>query len=188
MPQSGFFQVATIAQQHGRVCGSCSSNSKDVQTPTQRSHNDAESYMQQPHTKTSTNNSTPDTSTNTMFNINPGPRNIYIVTDTWYPTASSLKASIGTTTILSAHSTKSAANARAKKTIYENDGGCSVDVNKIIEEVKKGLYTGIGVGGKEEKEGGCFARKCEVEGRIVDEDSDSEEGSGGSEGVDVEMF
>lgn len=63
--------------------------------------------------------------------------------------------------------------------IYDNENGCTVDLDKVIEEVKKGLYTGIGVGG-EEKDGCCFARKCEVEGKIVDEDSDSEETSGES--------
>jgi hypothetical protein len=111
---------------------------------------------------------------------------IYIVTDTCYPTASSFESNLGTTAIISVHSTRTAANARAKKIIYENDGGCTVDIDKIIEEIKQGLYTGIGVGGKADRGGECFARKCEVEGKIVDEDSDSEEGSGESDLVEGE--
>ena len=61
----------------------------------------------------------------------------------------------------------------------------SVDIDKIIEEVKQGLYVGIGIGAKDEKDGCCFARKCEVEGKIVDEDSDSEETSGESGDSDL---
>ena len=101
------------------------------------------------------------------------------MTDTCYPTKSSFNSNIGTTTVDSAHSTKYSANARAKKIIYENDGGCTVDLDKIIEELRQGLYTGIGVGGKEEKDGCCYARKCEVESKIMDEDSE-DEGSGES--------
>jgi hypothetical protein len=119
-------------------------------------------------------------------NSTSGPQIVYMVVDTCYPTAHAFETNIGTTNITSVHSTKSAANFRAKKIIYENDGGCTVDIDKIIEEVKQGLYIGIGVGGKEEKEGCCFARKCEVEGKIVDEDSDSEEGSGSSDLLDGE--
>lgn len=50
-----------------------------------------------------------------------------------------------------------------------------VDVDKIIEETKQGLFTGIGVGGKEDGgAGSCYARKCEVERQIIDEDSEDE--------------
>lgn len=72
------------------------------------------------------------------------------------------------------HTSQTIANARAKKIIYDNDGGCTVDIDKIIEEERSGLYTGIGVGGEEEKEGCCYARKCEVEEKGVDEDSEDE--------------
>jgi hypothetical protein len=180
-------------------CSLCPSK-QDGTTPTQHSHkNDeqADSYIQQsiekdqshhPHQPPSLQhqNSKSSTATNVSFS---GPHVIYIVIDTCYPTAQAFEANIGTANITSVHSTKSAANTRAKKIIYENDSGCTVDIDKIIEEVKQGLYTGIGVGGKEEREGCCFARKCEVEGKIVDEDSDSEEGSGRSDLVDrdVEM-
>jgi hypothetical protein len=120
-----------------------------------------------------------------MTNSPSGPHIIYIVTDTCYPTAQSLEANIGSTHIISVHSTKSAANSRAKKIIYDNDSGCTVDIDKIIEEVKQGMYIGIGIGAKDEKNGCCFARKCGVEGKIVDEDSDSEETSGESGDSDL---
>ncbi|KAF1832745.1 hypothetical protein BDW02DRAFT_502305 [Decorospora gaudefroyi] len=163
----------------GHVCSSCGSK-EDGPTPTQYSHDnrdEADSYIQQSIEATS------PTHTHTT-NPASGPHVIYLVVDTCYPTAHAFEANIGTTNIISVHSTKAAANSRAKKIIYENDGGCTVDIDKIIEEVKQGLYTGIGVGGKEEKEGCCFARKCEVEGKIVDEDSESEEGSGESDLLD----
>jgi len=166
---------------NSQYCPHCSdSNSKDGPTPTPHSHNNintGDSYIQQsievsppPSSRAPTN----------IINQSSGPHVIYIVTDTCYPTAHSFETNIGTTHIISVHSTKAAANSRAKKIIYDNDSGCTVDIDKIIEEVKQGLYTGIGVGGKEEKDGACFARKCEVEGKIVDEDSDSEETSGDS--------
>lgn len=52
---------------------------------------------------------------------------------------------------------------------------CEVDQDKIIEEMKDGLYAGIGIGGVENR--GCYARKCEVESKPidVDEDGSSEE-------------
>ncbi|KAF1841773.1 uncharacterized protein K460DRAFT_358476 [Cucurbitaria berberidis CBS 394.84] len=130
-------------------------------TPTQSTH-------AKPCDQSSSHDPIPSTSTTSVV--------VYIVTDTCYPTVSSFDSNIGTTTVDSAHSTKSSANARAKKIIYQNDGGgCTVDIDKIIEEVRQGLYTGIGVGGKEEKEGCCFARRCAVEGKLVDEDSEDEE-------------
>jgi hypothetical protein len=162
-------------------------NSKDGPTPTQRSYdndenndmNEGDSYIQQSIEQ-------PNPPITTVINsVNTGPYIIYIVTDTCYPTAFSFHNNIGTTHVTSVHSTKSAANSRAKKIIYENDGDCTVDLDKIIEEVKQGLYTGIGVGGKEESGGCCYARKCEVEGKIVDEDSDSEETSGESGDSDL---
>ena len=175
-------------------------NSKDGPTPTQRSYDndnnqnihDGDSYIQQSIEQ-------PNPPTATIVNAaTSGPYMVYIVTDTCYPTASSFHDNIGTAHITSVHSTKAAANSRAKKIIYENDGDCTVDLDKIIEEVKQGLYIGIGVGGKEESNGCCYARKCEVEGKIVDEDSDSEETSGesgdsdlvdgmGEQDADVEM-
>lgn len=98
---------------------------------------------------------------------------VYIVVDTCYPTKASFDSSLGTTNVDSAHSTMRAANARAKKIIYENETGCSVDIDKIIEETRQGLYIGIGIGGKGSP--GCaYARKCEVESKIVDEDSEDE--------------
>jgi len=108
---------------------------------------------------------------------------VYVVTDTHYPSAANFDTSLGTTSVISVHSSQRAANERAKKIIYENDGGCTVDIDKIIEEVKNGLYTGIGVGGKEENPGGCFARKCEVEAKLIDDDSE-DESSGDSLGYD----
>jgi len=163
------------------MCANCA-RSKDGPTPTQRSYDndnnnnvhDGDSYIQQ-----SIEQPNPPMA-NMVNSSHSGPYRIYIVTDTCYPTADSFQNNVGTTHITSVHSTKAAANSRAKKIIYENDGECAVDLDKIIEEVKKGLYIGIGVGGKDEKSGSCFARKCEVEGKIVDEDSDSEETSGES--------
>jgi hypothetical protein len=177
-----------------RSCASCkSSKPEDDTTPTQleqenknnnNNNNDeqADSYIQQSIEKDDRPQHHPSSS-KLSANTYSGPHIIYIVVDTCYPTAHSFKTNIGTANITSVHSTKAAAKSRAKKIIYENDGGCTVDIEKIIEEVKQGLYTGIGVGGKEEKEGCCFARKCEVEGKIVDEDSDGEEGSGGSDAL-----
>ena len=168
-------------------------SSREGPTPTQHSHNqhhndEADSYIQQSiekdhhhqpptHINLSRIASKADSTTS-------GPLVVYVVVDTCYPTAHAFETNIGTMNITSVHSTKLAANSRAKKIIYENDGGCTVDIDKIIEEVKRGLYTGIGVGGKENKDGCCFARKCEVESKIVDEDSDSEEGSGNSDLAD----
>ncbi|RAR07464.1 hypothetical protein DDE82_002748 [Stemphylium lycopersici] len=167
-------------ESNNQHCPHCRYSNKDGPTPTPHSHNNintGDSYIQQsievsppPSSRAPTN----------IANQSSGPHVIYIVTDTCYPTAHSFETNIGTTHIISVHSTKAAANSRAKKIIYDNDSGCTVDIDKIIEEVKQGLYTGIGVGGKEEKDGSCFARKCEVEGKIVDEDSDSEETSGDS--------
>lgn len=113
----------------------------------------------------------------------PLPTTVYLVTDTLYPSAANFDISLGATSIISAHGSKRAANERAKKVIYENDGGCTVDIDKIIEEVKDGLYTGIGVGGQEGNPGGCFARKCEVEAKVIDDDSE-DESSGDSLGYD----
>jgi hypothetical protein len=84
------------------------------------------------------------------------------------------------------HSHKKTANARAKKIIYDT-GHCRVDVDKIIEELKGGLFTGIGVGGKVDgEEGSCYARKTQVERKMVDEDSEDEDGTGEDEDEEVE--
>lgn len=172
-------------------------------TPTQRSHTaeaeaiarvEAETANRNQHAYYYPNNLTEsenhhDNSSNNKNNNNNTnddddrlwPTMVYVVTDTFYPSASNFDTNLGTTSTISVHSSKRAANERAKKTIYENDGGCTVDIDKIIEEVKQGLYTGIGVGGKEEKSGCCFARKCEVEAKPIDDDSE-DEGSGDSIG------
>jgi hypothetical protein len=165
----------------------------DGTTPIQRSHDNddaADFYIQQSIEKD--HHQQQHITVPKHTNTTPGPHIIYIVVDTCYPTSHAFETNIGTANITSVHSTKVAANSRAKKIIYENDSGCTVDLDKIIEEVRRGLYTGIGVGGKEEKEGCCFARKCEVEDRVLDEDSDGEEGSErmhgkGKSGGDVEM-
>ncbi|KAJ4374109.1 hypothetical protein N0V83_002848 [Neocucurbitaria cava] len=114
------------------------------------------------------------------------PSVIYIVTDTCYPTKPAFDSNVGTTTIDSAHTTKRTANARAKKIIYENERGCTVDLDKIIEELRQGLYTGIGVGGKEEKDGCCYARRCQVDTKTLDEDSE-DESSGSGESAETEL-
>jgi hypothetical protein len=104
---------------------------------------------------------------------------VYIVTDIIYPTSHDFNLSKGVFRIDSCHSSRKNANARAKNIIYDGgqiDGGqYKVDVDKIIEETKKGLFTGIGIGGKGDgREKGCYARKCQVEGKIVDGDSEDE--------------
>lgn len=113
---------------------------------------------------------------------------MFIVTDICYPKESDFASGRGIVTIDSVHSTKKAANARAKKIIFEA-GPWHIDIDKIIEEVRNGLYTGIGVGGEDRPlDGHCYARKCEVESWTVDEDDDkeSEEESASGEG-DVDM-
>ncbi|KAH7405825.1 hypothetical protein DE146DRAFT_753820 [Phaeosphaeria sp. MPI-PUGE-AT-0046c] len=104
---------------------------------------------------------------------------VYIVTDIIYPTSTDFDHSKGIFRIDSVHSSMQAANTRAKKIIYEGgqiDGGqYKVDLDKIIEDIKKGLFTGIGIGGKGDGyETGCYARKCQVESRMVDEDSEDD--------------
>lgn len=104
---------------------------------------------------------------------------VYIVTDIIYPTSADFDHSKGVFRIDSVHSSLKMANARAKKIIYDGgqiDGGqYKVDLDKIIEEMKQGKFTGIGIGGKGDgHEAGCYARKCQVESRMVDEDSEDE--------------
>lgn len=101
---------------------------------------------------------------------------VYIVTDTHYTTAADFREGKGTTSIDSVHTTSRAANLRAKKIMFARTSpGFEIDEDKIIDEVKDGLYTGIGVGGAEQN--GCYARKCEVEAKPVDiEDDGSSEG------------
>lgn len=164
MGDSGMLQAETAKDDRLSICDTCSGPTRG-RTPTQRSHIlENESAQFQQHFPN---------------NSKPLPSVVYVVTDTCYPSANNFDTNIGTTSIISVHSSKATANARAKKIIYENDGGCTVDIDKIIEEVKRGLYTGIGVGGREERDGCCYARKCEVEAKIIDEDSE-DEGSGGS--------
>jgi hypothetical protein len=100
-------------------------------------------------------------------------RVVYIVTDTCYPTSADFNLGKGVTTIDSVHTSTSAANGRAKKIMFArtNPGdSCQLDPDKILEEIKDELYTGIGLGESEEK--GCYARKCEVERKPVDVDED----------------
>jgi hypothetical protein len=104
---------------------------------------------------------------------------VYIVTDIIYPTHHDFALNKGVFRIDSCHSSRKNANARARRIIYEGgqiDGGqYNVDLDKILEETKKGLFTGIGVGGKGDgREMGCYARKCQVERKIVDADSEDE--------------
>jgi hypothetical protein len=115
---------------------------------------------------------------------------VFIVTDMIYPTSADFDLSKGVFHIDSVHSSRKNANARAKKMIYDggqiNGGQYKVDLDKIIEETKKGLFTGIGIGGKGDgREAGCYARKCQVESKMVDEDSEDEsEESGEKEAGD----
>jgi hypothetical protein len=117
---------------------------------------------------------------------------IYIVTDTCFPSQFDFNHNKGTFHIDSVHTSLKSANARAKKIMYEAHP-CKVDVDKIIEEMKSGLYTGIGIGGIEGdisvKAGGtgCFARKCQVEKQMVDdEDSEYVHGEKGVDRVEGE--
>jgi hypothetical protein len=110
------------------------------------------------------------------------------VTDIIYPTSSDFNLSKGVFNIDSVHSSRKNANARAKKIIYDGgqiDGGqYKVDLDKIIEEKKRGLFTGIGIGGKGDgRQKGCYARKCQVESKLVDEDSEEESEEGEAKGT-----
>lgn len=133
------------------------------QTPTPHSPQSLESAQTAPHS--------PQSSSTVVV--------VYIVTDLIYPTSDDFDNSKGVSRIDSVHSTMKMANARAKKIIYDN--GCidgrqyKVDLDRIIEDVKKGLFTGIGMCDKGDgQETGCYARKCQVESRMVDEDSEDE--------------
>lgn len=146
------------------VCSACAHRGR---TPTPRSHTSTQSSKTSPRQAKLQHASNPLTTPASATTV-------FIVTDTCYPTASDFNTNKGCTRIDSAHSSQHAANNRAKKIIYDNDGGCTVDLDKIIEEMREGLYTGIGIGGKEERDNCCYARKCEVEGKVVDEDSEDE--------------
>lgn len=109
---------------------------------------------------------------------------VYIVTDTFYFTSADFDEGKGITNIDSVHTTSRAANVRAKKVMFAriNPGDkCELDQDKIIEEMKDGLYTGIGIGGNVED--GCYARKCEVEAKPIDieDDGSSEEEQDGED-------
>jgi hypothetical protein len=117
---------------------------------------------------------------------------VYIVTDIIYPTSSDFDLSKGVFNIDSVHGSRKNANARAKKMIYDGgqiDGGqYKVDLDKIIEETKCGLFTGIGIGGKGDgRQKGCYARKCQVESKLVDEDSEDEGEAGEEKGAGEEV-
>ncbi|KAF1934296.1 uncharacterized protein M421DRAFT_432 [Didymella exigua CBS 183.55] len=86
---------------------------------------------------------------------------VYIVTDTRYTTAADFDEGKGTTLLDSVHTTPRAANVRARKVMYARTSpGFEIDEDKIIDEVKNGLYTGIGVGGAEKD--GCYARNKQL--------------------------
>jgi hypothetical protein len=111
---------------------------------------------------------------------------VYIVTDTRYATAADFEEGKGTTLIDSVHTTSRAANLRAKKVIFARTSpGFEIDEDKIIDEVKDGLYTGIGVGGAERN--GCYARKCEVEAKPIDIEDDGSSEEEGHDGEDWNM-
>ncbi|KAF3040347.1 hypothetical protein E8E12_009131 [Didymella heteroderae] len=114
---------------------------------------------------------------------------VYIVTDTRYATAADFDEGKGMTSIDSVHTTSRAANLRARKIMFARTSpGLEPDEDKIIDEVKDGLYTGIGVGGAEKN--GCYARKCEVESKpidIEDDGSSEEDGHDGQDGEDWSM-
>lgn len=111
---------------------------------------------------------------------------VYIVTDTRYATAADFEEGKGTTLIDSVHTTSQAANLRAKKVIFARTSpGFEIDEDKIIDEVKDGLYTGIGVGGAERNR--CYARKCEVEAKPIDIEDDGSSEEEGHDGEDWNM-
>jgi hypothetical protein len=121
------------------------------------------------------------------FNSGSSASIVYIVTDIIYPTSNDFNLSKGVFRIDSCHSSRKNANARAKKIIYDGgqiDGGqYKVDLDKIIEQTERGLFTGIGIGGKGDgREKGCYARKCQVERKMIDWDpeDESEEGERGN--------
>lgn len=105
-------------------------------------------------------------------------RIVYIVIDTCFATLADFDQGKGFTTIDSVHTTSHAANGRAKKIMFTRlhpSKRCEIDQDKILEEIKDGLYTGIGISGDESA--GCYARKCEVEAKPIDieDDGSSEE-------------
>lgn len=111
---------------------------------------------------------------------------VYIVTDTRYTTAADFNEGKGTTSIDSVHTTSRAANLRAKKIMFARTSpGFEIDEDMIIDEVKNGLYTGIGVGGAETY--GCYARKCEVEVKPIDIEDDGSSEEEGHDGEDWNM-
>ncbi|KAH6620227.1 hypothetical protein C7974DRAFT_378316 [Boeremia exigua] len=109
---------------------------------------------------------------------------VYIVIDTCFATLTDFDQGKGSTSIDSVHTTSHVANIRAKKIMFARinlNNTCQVDKDKILEEIKDGLYTGIGIGGDENT--GCYARKCEVEAKPVDieDDGSSEEDHDGED-------
>jgi len=111
-------------------------------------------------------------------------KTIYIVIDTCYASLDDFDQGKGSTSIDSVHTTAHVANARAKKIMFARINvmdKCGIDQDKIIEEIKDGLYTGIGMGGDERT--GCYARKCEVEAKPIDveDDGSSEEDHDGED-------
>jgi hypothetical protein len=104
---------------------------------------------------------------------------VYIVTNIRYPTSQDFDQNKGSFRIDSVHTSAKNANARAKKLIYDGgeiDGGqFKHDIDKVIEQMENGMFAGIGIGGKGDgRESGCYARKCQVEYKMIDEDSEDE--------------
>lgn len=111
-------------------------------------------------------------------------RIVYIVVDTCFATLVDFDQGKGFTAIDSVHTTSHAANNRAKKIMFARTHAskkCEIDQDKILEEIKDGLYTSIGIGGDEST--GCYARKCEVEAKPIDieDDGSSEEDHDGED-------
>lgn len=122
----------------------------------------------------------------TSQRLRKSPKVVYIVTDTRYPNAADFNEGKGTTLIDSVHSTSGAANLRARKIMLARAGpGSEIDEDKIIDDERNGLYTGIGVGGVEGS--GCYARKCEVEAKHIDIEDDGSSEEGEHDGEDWSM-
>ncbi|KAF3004040.1 hypothetical protein E8E13_001117 [Curvularia kusanoi] len=115
-------------------------------------------------------------------------RVVYIVIDTCYATLVDFDQGKGTTRIDSVHTTSQAANGRAKKIMFARSrpgDRCHIDQDRILEEIKDGMYAGIGIG---EEPSACYARKCEVEAKPVDlEDDGSSENDEDHDGEDWNM-
>jgi hypothetical protein len=128
----------------------------------------------------STNSSLDDAPADASGSSSAGQLVVFVVTDMCFPNNNDFQLNKGTLHIDSVHSSITNANARAKKIMWEGKPPCQTDVDRVIEDVKNGLYTGIFVGGKEGEKSvkgggtGCFARKVQVERKRLDVDEDSD--------------